>query len=311
MHPRVLASTSAAAVTACALGMTVATGLRVELSHLLLWAAGICVLFALQAFYTFYRREPFIADSLGTLAVTGCSLTMLGVLALAGLAVNAPLIDGALIRADEMIGLDARTIVAFVSRVPALHHPLVFAYHASFKVLIFVPLILILMRRADAAWRFCAMIALAGFACALIAIPFPAIGAFAGLQLAEDVVSQLPEGAGLYHLATFDAFRSGTTKHVRLSELNGVITFPSFHAAFACVTAHVFMSLRILPVRLLRLSILIWTAIVMVSTIVIGGHYFVDVFAGVALFAVVVSITRTRKPSPDLSMPLRALNPAT
>lgn len=305
MHPRTLAWTTAAAVTACALGLTWATGLRIEASHLLMWTAGLGVLVVVQVIYTFHRREPLIADSLGTLAVNLCTSCMIGVLALAGLAVNAPLIDGALIRADDLFGLDARAVVETVAHLPVLHDPLAFAYQFSVVLLVFAPMILVGLRRVEAAWRLCAMIALSGLTCALLSIPFPAVGAFSGLQLAEDIVARLPEGAGLYHMTTFDAYRSGLATTIRLSELQGVITFPSFHAAFACATAYAFM-----PLRRLRLPILIWTATVMASTIVIGGHYFVDVFAGIALFAAVALVARPQKASLGIPGLAPAINSA-
>jgi membrane-associated phospholipid phosphatase len=290
MHPKTLAWATAVTATACALGMTAATGLRIEPSHGLMWTAGIGLLVAIQAFYTRYRPEPLIADLIGTLAVNLCASCMIGVVALAGLAVNAPLVDGALIRADAMLGLDARAMVETVSHWTVLHGPLAFAYQFSVVLLVFAPSILVVLRRAEAAWRFCAMIGLSGLACALLSIPFPAIGAFPGLQIPDDVVTRLLEGAGLYHIPTFDAFRSGLATVIRLSELNGVITFPSFHAAFACATAHAF-----LPVRPLRLPVVVWTVVVMASTMVIGGHYFVDVLAGLALFAAVASVARPHR----------------
>lgn len=305
MHPRTLAWASAVTVTVCALGMTTATGLRIDGFHLLLLTAGIGALVVIQAFYTFQRQEPLIADLVGTLAVNLCASCMIGVLALAGLAVNAPLVDGALIRADAMLGLDARASVETVSRLTVLHTPLAFAYQFSVVLLVFVPLILVILRRAEAAWRFCAMIAISGLTCALLSIPLPAIGAFSGLQISETVVARLPEGSGLYHISTFNAYRSGLIRNIRLSELNGVITFPSFHAAFACATAHVLM-----PYQYLRAPILIWTATVMASTIVIGGHYFVDVFAGIALFAAIAWITRAQTTSSRLTHRSPAMNSA-
>jgi membrane-associated phospholipid phosphatase len=273
--------------------MVKATGLRVETSHLLLLTGGISVLLAGQTFYTFYRSEPLIADMLGILAVNTFTPCMIGVLALAGLAINAPLIDEVLIQVDKNLGLDAGLFVEMISLLPILHSSLYFSYQFSVVMLIFVPLILAALRRAEAAWRFCTMIVLSGLTCALLSIPFPAAGAFSGLHISDKIIARLPEGAGLYYMATFDAYRSGLLKTIRLDELNGVVTFPSFHAAFACVTAHALM-----PFRYLRLPVMLWTTMVMASTIVMGGHYFIDVFAGMALFAVAAFITRPQRASP-------------
>ena len=42
--------------------------------------------------------------------------------------------------------------------------------------------------------------------------------------------------------------------------------------------------------RLLRWPSIIWNGLVIVSTIPIGGHYYVDLIAGAAMFAVIVVI---------------------
>ncbi len=61
---------------------------------------------------------------------------MLWILALAGLAVNRPLIDSTLIRADAILGLNARSVVEAAARLPLLHAPLTFAYTFSVALLL-------------------------------------------------------------------------------------------------------------------------------------------------------------------------------
>lgn len=305
MHPRSLAWITAAAAAACAFGTATATGLRIDGAHFLIFSGLVGVLVGLQAFYGLYRRERLIADLFGTLAVNACALVMIGILALAALAVNAPLVDDALIRADAAMGLDARAVVEAVARRPVLHAPLSFAYTASVALILLAPLALVVLGRAAAAWRLCAAVALSGLACALLSIPFPAVGAFSGLHLPQAVVARLPTGAGLYHLPAFEAYRSGLATRLDVFGLSGVVTFPSFHAAFACATAHALM-----PLRRARGAVLCWTGLVLVSTVVIGGHYFVDLLAGAAVAAGAVLAARAGRAAPGRLAGAYRLTPA-
>ena len=60
--------------------------------------------------------------------------------------------------------------------------------------------------------------------------------------------------------------------------IEGLITFPSFHTALAVVTAWAFWGTRYIagPTLVLNLTVI-------ASTVPVGGHYFVDVFAGAAI----------------------------
>ena len=60
------------------------------------------------------------------------------------------------------------------------------------------------------------------------------------------------------------------------SELGGIITFPSFHAAAAILALWAFWG-----IWWLRPFALITNVSMLLATPVIGGHYFVDILAGI------------------------------
>lgn len=60
----------------------------------------------------------------------------------------------------------------------------------------------------------------------------------------------------------------------------GIITFPSMHASIALI-----MALAAWPILVLRWIFLTVNVIMVVSTPVDGGHYFIDVVAGLAIAA--------------------------
>jgi membrane-associated phospholipid phosphatase len=63
------------------------------------------------------------------------------------------------------------------------------------------------------------------------------------------------------------------------------VVFPSFHATLAVLCAYAARPLRILKFPLLALNLLI-----VLSSPAMGGHYFVDIIAGIILAALTISL---------------------
>jgi membrane-associated phospholipid phosphatase len=114
---------------------------------------------------------------------------------------------------------------------------------------------------------------------ALVSIAAPAVGAMAHLGLLDLQGAGLPSGAGVYHLDAFARYHAGTDPVVRLSEMSGLVTFPSFHTVLALLATQALAETR------WRWIGVAWTAVVIVSTIPIGGHYVTDLAAGFAIWA--------------------------
>jgi membrane-associated phospholipid phosphatase len=93
------------------------------------------------------------------------------------------------------------------------------------------------------------------------------------------------------HVHTLEALRSGAMSVVRLDDLEGLITFPSFHTANAILFAWALWS-----VHYLRLPVLALNVLMVASTPTAGSHYFIDILGGtaVALLAIVAAFVQTR-----------------
>ena len=89
--------------------------------------------------------------------------------------------------------------------------------------------------------------------------------------------------------AVIALFRSGVVDTIHMPHLAGVGTFPSFHATMAAI---VVFGLRRIPI--LSAMAWIWGGLVLIGTISFGGHYAVDLPAGVALFALCIGLVRMR-----------------
>lgn len=88
----------------------------------------------------------------------------------------------------------------------------------------------------------------------------------------------LPDSSLKDYLQLFFAYRDGIATALHVFVLEGMITFPSFHAAWALLLAASFIPWPRMMAIFGPLN-----AIVVLSTVFIGGHYGVDVIVGLAI----------------------------
>ena len=221
---------------------------------------------------------------------------MVGIIALSALALNVPLIDTVLANGDRFLGFDAYRTVEVLAQFPLLLDVLRVAYEASVPLTIGAIILLCFMAREDDAQWIAASLVSSALLCAIFAAFFPAVGAFPTLGIAQELLTRLPVGSGIYHMGVFEALREGRIMHIEMSMLSGVITFPSFHAVMAMALAHAgFKFTRA------RLPVYVLATLIMISTIPIGGHYYVDIIAGILVYVFFAIILREKTVTPKAS----------
>ena len=99
------------------------------------------------------------------------------------------------------------------------------------------------------------------------------------------------------HAGSFEALhalREGTLPTIALSEIRGLVTFPSFHACLAVLTAW-----ALAPVPVIGPLAALLNGAILVATLGAGGHYLPDVLAGtlMGIFLVVSHGARHRRSS--------------
>jgi membrane-associated phospholipid phosphatase len=112
-------------------------------------------------------------------------------------------------------------------------------------------------------------------------------------------------GTPPYVLEWIDVFhgaRDGTMRTLSAQVLTGIITFPSVHAAGAVVLAWGASKARALRVPMAALNVL-----VVASAVLVGGHYIIDVVAGIAVAAAAIVAAKKLQP---LFARSSTLNPA-
>lgn len=203
---------------------------------------------------------------IGAFTAIGATLTYLS----AGIGSNS---DDALRAIDELLGFDWDAVYAW-STLPGIKLLLTASY-ASEMAQIFLILFLScagrpLDRGSELIWNFI----FCGLACAAFSMFLPALGHPAvSTAEANDV---------------FEAIRHGTWTTMDLRNVQGIVTFPSFHTALAVVLAY---CARHRTWTFVLFGVV--DCLVILSTPAIGGHYLIDVLAGIVLAG--ISIVAVRK----------------
>ncbi len=250
--------------------------------------------FLIAAYIVYGRRrpEPVIRNICGVLAVVMLSAATAGIISLAGLRMGAPLVDANLAAFDASLLFDTRSIVVAIANATTFAGLLGLAYVSSFPILFGAVVYLGWTRHIRPLWQLAFVFAFTAVGCATLSVFFPAVGAFAQFAYPADVLDGLPSGAGVYHLPKFEYYRHAVAPIISMSSVQGVVTFPSFHCCLALMTAFAYVEHR----WLLLISLL-WNALVIVSTIPIGGHYMVDLPAGAAIWVTAYLLARALWPS--------------
>lgn len=192
-----------------------------------------------------------------------------------------PLWDATLHRWDLALGLDWRAYLDFVNARPALGTTLRLAYASLMPQMIVVILALGFAGRLLQLRMVVIAAILSGTAAILISPLMPAMAYFVHLGLGPQDYPNLYPAAAFVHHEHVLALRAGTMRLVSFETMEGIITFPSYHAALAAIFGWGFAHAH----AAIRWPGLAVAALTLLATPIDGGHYFVDVIAGCAIAA--------------------------
>lgn len=224
-----------------------------------------------------YRR---VADAAGTLAMVTLSGTACGAIAMLGLRLQFPLADGLLRSWDRALGVDGIAITGWLARQPRWIFEIMSpAYNYTIGIFALSLIALSVMRDRVEAWRgaFCFLGTL--LTTCLFAVFVPAKGL--GVWATDELFDQLPVLAMRSFWPQFDSFYFGSDPVLSLRAVGGVISFPSFHSVVGFLVLTMW---RKRPATLLPAAV--WLLFMLVATLPGGGHYIVDLLAGVTVWAI-------------------------
>lgn len=235
---------------------------------------GVCGYWRALAFWD----RPRVWSLLTTLAQAILALSVMTSLSYIVTGADLPLQDTRLLAADRALGFDFPAILHVVNDRAWLIQILAWGYNAiSWQIwLIILGLPLLGHHRRAAEYISAFVLALMVTCC--ITMLVPAIGVYQALgAVASDFPNINPQS---YYdtLTEIPRLRTGALRTLDLAHLLGVVTFPSFHAATAVLYGWALWSVR--WARPFNLAV---NGTMLVATPICGGHYLVDVLAGVTV----------------------------
>jgi membrane-associated phospholipid phosphatase len=258
------------------------TSFRLEASPELRILAGLMalavVLVICRRWRSFPRITPRLADLTRTVlslvlftnAVSILSFILTGILPL-------PTWDGALATADHALGLNWLDMYQWFTHHPAIEDFAHAVYNSLGPEMLVLLIALELLGDRNHARAFLLWFMVSTIAALCIGTLMPAAGAF--------VYYHLPVASTTGYVSQWADLRDGTLRTINPYNYQGLVVFPSFHATLAVLCACAAWPLRIVKIPLLALNLLI-----ILSSPATGGHYFIDIIAGIVLAALTVSL---------------------
>lgn len=279
-----------------AIALTITSGVRLDFRGTSGLGLMIAALLLVSRIWWDRQGHHRIADGMGAVASACIGGMTCGAIAMLELRLGFPVADEMLQAWDHKLGVDGIAIVEALVRqghwIFALMAP---AYNYTIQVFFGGLIALALMSDRVEAWRgaFCFVGTL--FTTCIIAAFFPAKGI--GVWAPDSLIASLPPHAMRNFWPHFDEFYSGADPVLRLQVIDGVISFPSFHTVVGLL---IFAMWRKRLVT--RIPAAIYLVFMLLAIFPGGGHYFVDMVGGFAVWAAwfALSVWIERRSAPQM-----------
>ncbi len=235
-----------------------------------------CALISLAYRFAIHEKALFMFGE--TIAQTICASFVIMITVLLGARLNLPMWDDTLFKIDHFLGFDWRAHAAWLNDAPHwFNETLKFAYQSyGMQAVILVPALFI-RGHSDQGQRFVMVFFIAGMITAILASFIPAEAMFLHFHIDPSAYPNIEPAAALLHEPELLAMRNRTTD-VLLYPGMGIVTFPSFHTAMAIILMY-----ASIPLPLMRLWAIPLNLAMIISTPFNGGHYLIDVIAGLII----------------------------
>ncbi len=268
-----------------AAGVLLLVGGRVSIEWSTAWPAGallsaLVVVWLNLYFFPGSPKERFVAE---VLFVTFAMLLLTNVLVpmqYGALALGAPYADSWLARADAWLGVSVPAMTGWARTHPPAALALNVIYFTFAPQMLLTVLVLAALRDRDRLWEF----AFHFHVCLIVTIAalgiWPAIcaPAFYGYQPTVEMTRTIGQIKG---------FHDGLMTSVRFDDLDGLVSFPSFHVAGALLVMWAFRGRRRILLSLIALN----TGLIL-STMFTGEHYAIDIVGAFPLVAASIAAYR-------------------
>lgn len=250
--------------------------MSVDISRATLFFPVVGIFLLISLFYRYIRRDDrlFIFGNIANqmLAIAAA----IGVFSYLAGGMDRPFIDAELVKIDEMMLFDWPAYIRWVDT----HAPIALLLRASYlsegPQMLAVLVLLFFYNQTGHMQRFVIAFLVTACITVIISAMMPALGGYAFHQIDLSQYPNLHPAGAKEHMQALQQLRAHSS--VISFPLKGVVMFPSFHAALALLLVY-----AALPIRWLQPILLLLNMLVLASTPVDGGHYLVDVLAGMAV----------------------------
>lgn len=200
----------------------------------------------------------------------------------ASMALSFPYADDILINWDRFLNFNWKQYFYFVQNNEIVKTVFDYSYTSLTFFSFWSFIILVVQKDLKRTCFFLETFLFTAVICTAIGMFFPAKAAVAMYYGDAKTLANLDTLPGVYHIEAMQRLRSGLPFSLDLNDLPGLVTFPSFHTAAGIILVISFWRTALFPV------ILLYSATMIASTPVLGGHYFVDLIGG-TMVAVLVA----------------------
>jgi hypothetical protein len=241
-------------------------------------AAACAVLFALGCFYSGWRNDARLASGLLSTAQVIAFAAVAAPLSYIAASAGAPLWDQPLDAIDRALGFNWKALLSWMNASPTTYALLRPIYLSLSLQMTTVVLCLAFSGRLLGLRLYTLAFFIAVLVSIAISAGLPATGAWPYYGLAPSDSQIMPAVSTSWPV--FYGLREGTFRLLVAVGAEGIITFPSVHAALAVI-----VTVALWPIASLRWVFLVLNTAMLAATPVDGSHYLVDVLAGIAIAA--------------------------
>ncbi len=189
-----------------------------------------------------------------------------------------PLIDPTLVQVDHALGFDWYAYVGFVNARPWLGMLSSAVYQTTLAQIALSVVVLTMLGRTDRTRELTLTVMVSSFFCVVISGLLPAAGALAYHHPLESFYMQNQPVVDLAYKQVYFDIRNGLNTHLGLTDVHGLIAFPSYHVGLSIILILAFRGMRgwFWPIVALNLAVIL-------STPIDGGHHLSDGLGGIVL----------------------------
>jgi membrane-associated phospholipid phosphatase len=239
------------------------------------------------AYYKRQNRDPLAIFILGSTGQVLLIPVLMAPMTYVAAAADFPLRDAQLASLDRALGFDWSAYHNLIGSHATWVEGAVLAYSMIGWPLFGIPVALGIARHYRRMQEFTLAFGFSLIVTTAITVLVPAVGIYDAHTFTAGGAPFMSE-AYLHHLHDFPMVRAGTLRELDLTKLTGIVTFPSFHAAAAVVYLWALWS-----VWWMRPIALVANGAMILATPYVGGHYFIDVLAGIGVAVAAITMAQS------------------